>query len=870
MKNTTQDIRQRFLDYFKQKGHAIVQSSAVVPFDDPTILFTNAGMNQFKDLFLGKARRDLARAATSQKCVRAGGKHNDLENVGHTSRHLTFFEMLGNFSFGDYFKKEAIDFAWEVATQVFGFDPKRIWPTVYKEDKEALELWKQYVPEERITKMGEKDNFWSMGETGPCGPCSELLYDRGSSWSSAKNPAEDTEGERFLEFWNLVFMQYDRQADGSLKPLPKPSIDTGSGLERVVMLLNGKDTVFETDILGHLIAAVAQLSGINYNEHDSKAAAFRVIADHVRTLAFAIADGAVPSNIERGYVLRKILRRAVRYGRQLQFQEPFLAKLLPTLIQEMGADYPELAQAKTRIEEVLTREEEQFLKTLKRGGALFNQVLERSQQSGIISGEDAFYLKDTYGLPFEEIVLLAIDSGLKVDEARFKALEEEARLRSKGAQESRGAQAASYAELYQALKEELKETPYLRDERSSYPTEVLAILTGGARVEALQEGESGFVFLKETPFYAEMGGQIGDQGVITAYNVVAKVLKTISPINGLTVHEVEIESGVLNTKQAVIALIDQERRRKVECNHTATHLLHEALQKIIGEHARQAGSVVDVERLRFDFYHHKALSEEEMRLLEQFVNQRIRENHQVKTYEIPYFEAQRRTDIQQFFGEKYGSVVRVVEAGSSKELCGGTHINATGAIGYFRIAKESSIAAGVRRIEAVTGRAAEMVAEGAEELIAELATIVKSTPQKVAEALKKQSDLIEQLQKEIDGLKRQQLEGLMKSLFSQKTPAGRYVIQHLFQRPGLDMKTLSEMVSVEHPEAIVVVGNNDGHKAHLLIKTPKSSDLNANELLQIGLKLVQGKGGGKKEMAQGAGSQLDMLPQAISSIFSVI
>ncbi|MBS0656189.1 MAG: alanine--tRNA ligase, partial [Verrucomicrobia bacterium] len=718
----THDVRKHFLDYFRQQGHAIIASSPVAPLDDPSLLFTNAGMNQFKDVFLGKSVRDYQRAATSQKCIRVGGKHNDLENVGHTARHLTFFEMLGNFSFGEYFKEKAIQFAWEVSTNIFKFNPEFLWISVFEKDDEAYQLWTKFIPESRIVRIGEKDNFWAMGDTGPCGPCSELFYDKGAQFGSATNPANDLSGERFMEFWNLVFMQYNKRADGTLEPLPKPSIDTGAGLERVMSLIQGKENVFETDVLRGIIASIEELSQIPYVAHDARAPAFCVIADHLRCLSFAIADGVQPSNVERGYVLRKVLRRAVRYGKMLGFEKPFLALLLPRLIEIMGKDYKELIIAKERIADVLTQEEEAFFRTLKRGGNILNQIIENSKEQ--ISGSDAFKLKDTYGFPLEEVQLIAKDYDLQVDIKGFETLEREAKEKSRAAQKSTSQVAEE--NLYADFIAKHGQCLFVRDGSGVVTGKVLAIVSDGQFRDCLEEGQEGMVILDKSGFYAEMGGQVGDSGEITSGPNCFSVATVQSPFKGVIAHIGKQTQGRLSVHDTVEGAIDKTRRQRIANNHTATHLLHWALRQVLGEHTKQTGSVVDESRLRFDFNHPKALTEEEIRAIELMCNEKIRANIALSTYELPYEEAQKREDIMQFFGEKYGNVVRVVDINFSKELCGGTHTSHTGNIGYFRIAKESSIAAGIRRIEAVTGHEAESIAYQSDRTLQELSTLLKT------------------------------------------------------------------------------------------------------------------------------------------------
>lgn len=866
----TQNIRRQFLDYFKNKQHVIVPSSPVIPHDDPTLLFNNAGMNQFKDVFLGKTSRDYVRAASSQKCVRVGGKHNDLDNVGHTSRHLTFFEMLGNFSFGDYFKEEAIRFAWEVSTEIFCLDPDRIWPTVFREDDEAFELWTQFVPAERITRFGEADNFWSMGDTGPCGPCSELLYDRGSSYGEGRKPSEDPSGERFLEFWNLVFMQYNKLPSGEIQRLPRPSIDTGAGLERVVDLKMGVKTVFDTDVLRSLIVRIEEITGIPYKEGHLQAPAFRVIADHLRCLSFAIADGVQPSNVDRGYVLRKILRRAVRYGRQLGMDRPFLAEVFPQLIETMGQDYPELIQGQHRIEEILTLEEEAFIRTLRRGGNILNQIIEKSKEStrATISGEDAFKLKDTYGLPIEEVLLIAKDSNLKVDEEKYRLLEEEARQRSRDVQKINH----QFAEenIFSRFVEEQGPTNFLGYSQTKHSSDVIGILSDGSFKNSLQKGEEGWVILKETPFYAEMGGQVGDSGHLQNASIFFEVNDCISPYKGLIIHKGKLIEGELTIGAELEAIVDEKRRHSIQNNHTATHLLHWALHEVLGKHIKQAGSVVDPQRLRFDFSHHKPLSLEEIRQIEDLVNEKIRENLPVAIYEIPYEEAAKKEEIKQFFGEKYGSVVRVVDIDYSKELCGGTHTNALGTIGLFRIAKESSIAAGVRRIEAVTGKTAENLGRENEDLLIQLGQYLKTPVPLLDERIKKLIDENKKLHQEFKVFRTEKLENLVRSFVEKAEKIKDFRLVAIEPEISLEeLRPFADKIVDKMQSGIAVVALSLPEKCHLLIKVSKDlvqAGYSADQLLKIGLPIVDGNGGGKAEMAQGLGKSPEKLKAAFKAI----
>jgi len=865
----THEIRKRFLEYFRHQGHTIVASSPVFPQDDPTLLFTNAGMNQFKDVFLGKSAREYTSAATVQKCIRVGGKHNDLENVGHTSRHLTFFEMLGNFSFGEYFKKRAIDLAWHVTVAILQLDQERVWASVFREDNESFELWKAFLPEKRIIRLDEKDNFWAMGETGPCGPCSELLYDRGPHFGNAGNPREDLAGERYLEFWNLVFMQYSKKQDGATEVLPKPSIDTGAGLERVMSLIQQKTSLFETDVLRSLIAQVENISGVVYDEHSTSAAAFRVIADHIRTLAFAIADGVQPSNVERGYVLRKVLRRAVRYGKTLGFEAPFLAKLLPRLIEVMGKDYKELIVAKELIASCLTQEEEAFFRTLRRGGHLLNQIIsvscERSRQ---ISGSDAFKLKDTYGFPLEEVLLIAKDYDLHVDVHGFEALEKEAKEKSKAASKTT-AQVVEEAIFDELLS---KHGPCrFEREKAEVQGTLIGIISEGAFCESLQMGQKASVILDATTFYPEMGGQVGDTGELIFDSAIFSVTNCTSPFKGIIAHHGILTQGHIQKQEKALSRIDKARREKIANNHTATHLLHWALHEVLGSHVKQAGSVVEQDRLRFDFTHHKALSNEEIRAIELLVNEKIRHNAHVNTYELTLEEAQKRHDIKQFFGEKYGQLVRVVDMGFSKELCGGTHTHDTGTIGYFRIAKESSIASGVRRIEAVTGHEAEKMAYQAQEELYTLAELLKVAPAKVVERIEKQAQELQRLELELKKLQKEKMSQLASSLLMKTAPSGICYLVHQVDVPPADLRPLLDILPMQ--SGLAALAAIDKEKVHILVKAfpdAVKKGIYADSILNLALKAVDGNGGGKKEFAQGAGKIPQNCKKALDQIIQFI
>ncbi|MBN1914977.1 MAG: alanine--tRNA ligase [Parachlamydiales bacterium] len=864
---TSQDIRRKFLHYFASQGHTLVPSSPVVPHDDPTLLFINAGMNQFKDVFLGTSRRDYTRATTTQKCIRVGGKHNDLDNVGHTSRHLTFFEMLGNFSFGDYFKKEAIGFAWDVTTHIFDFDPDKIWASVFENDDEAFELWQKHLPSKRIIRLGEKDNFWAMGETGPCGPCSELLYDRGAGYGKASTPREDLSGERFLEFWNLVFMQFSKDLSGTMTPLPKPCIDTGAGLERIMLLKIGSDSVFDTDILRSIIAKIENLSKIRYDkDHVTLAPAFHVIADHLRSLSFAISDGAQPSNVDRGYILRKLLRRAVRYGKMLQFQKPFLAKVLPRLIESMGDDFPELVSAENRIAEILTMEEESFLKTLQRGGNLLTQIIDRSQK--IISGEDAFKLKDTYGLPIEEILLIAKDAHLTVDLETFEQLEKKAKVLSQKAHKKE--QQLFQENLFVDFAKTHSTTEFVGYDSYKAEAKILAIVLDDHFVDSLSEGQEGLIITDRTPFYAEMGGQIGDSGTIYKKANIFEVERCITPYAGISAHQGIMHSGLIKKGDSVTLEIDHEKREKISNNHSATHLLHWALEKVLGSHIRQAGSYVDDQRLRFDFTHHKALTEEELRAVEQEINARIRENSPVQNYSLPYETVQKDPKIKQFFGEKYRTLVRVVDIEYSKELCGGTHARSLGSIGLCKILKEGSIAAGVRRIEAVTGKAAEDLIYAKEDLLCHASALLKTTQDKLLGAIESLLEEKKQQQNDLKKYRCLQIQSLIDTLKEKKEKVGdiTLIVKQIDLTPE-DLNALADELIRLIPSSVIVLGTKIQNRCHLVSRvTPDLADkgISAKKIITEIAPIVQGGGGGKETRAQAGGSDVSKLPDALKKV----
>lgn len=860
-------LRKKFLSFFKEKGHTIVPSSSTVPHDDPTLLFINAGMNQFKDVFLGKSTRDYTRATSSQKCIRVGGKHNDLDNVGHTSRHMTFFEMLGNFSFGDYFKKEAIDFAWEVSTQVFQFDPKRIWVSVFETDDEAYALWKSYIDEKRIIRLGEEENFWSMGETGPCGPCSELLYDRGEKFGKGQTPFKDKTGERFPEFWNLVFMEYNRDQSGKLSPLPKKCVDTGAGLERIASFLMEADTIFQSDILATLITRVEELSGKKYDPTDKHLApSFHVIADHVRALSFAISDGAQPSNVERGYVLRKILRRSVRYGRLLGFNKPFLGKVVPTLVQIMGDDFHELKTAQTQIEEILTLEEESFFRTLRKGGNILNTIIEKGKE---ISGADAFKLKDTYGFPLEEILLIAKDSGLTVNLDAYEILEKQARERSRRAKGSEALVVKT--SIFEDFVKHHGTSEFSGYDALEMEATVKGLITQGKSVETLEEGQEGFVILDSTPFYAEKGGQVGDRGNLSHDKALFEVSDCQSPYPGVITHHGTLKQGILMVGEPVNASIKKERRKNIAKHHTATHLLHFALQEVLGSHIRQAGSLVGPDRLRFDFNHHKSLTREEIREVEKRVNEKIWENAPLNTYTLKLEEVQNHPEIKQFFGDKYGEVVRVVDINSySKELCGGTHVEKVGEIGYFRIASEKSIAKGVRRIEGVIGKDAENLCYAYEDQLMQVATVLKTNIPKVGEALETLIKENQTLKEQTIFARKKHLNDLATTLMGTVEKVGE--IPLLCATIDIRKKELNDLGSdlLERMKSgVILLAVTEEGKCQLFLKVSPDlveQGIHANALIKEIAPCVDGSGGGKKEGAQAGGKTPEGVPTAFSKL----
>ncbi len=873
---TGSDIRKRFLEYFEKHGHTVVPSSSLVPHNDPTLLFTNAGMNQFKDCFLGAEKRDYVRAATSQKCVRAGGKHNDLENVGRTARHHTFFEMLGNFSFGDYFKKEAIAFAWEFLTREMGLDKERLYVSVYTDDDEAADIWHEQegVPRERIYRF-EEDNFWAMGDTGPCGPCSEIFFDNGADVGcGSESCAVGCDCDRFMEVWNNVFMQFDRQPDGTLVPLPKPAVDTGMGLERLATVMQKVTSNYDTDLLRDIIAYIEKLSGKRYGDDEENDVSMRVMADHSRATAYLIADGVLPSNEGRGYVLRRIMRRAMRHAKMLGFEDPVLFKTAGFVLEFMAEAYPAEAARKDFVAKVVQNEEERFIATLGNGLRILNEEIEKLARSGakIIPGDIVFKLYDTFGFPVDLTADIVEKDGLSLDEAGFDACMEE--QRKKAREHWKGSGEEAVAAIYKKLLEEGVSSEFCGYLGTSENSNITVILKDGSRVDSAGEGDDVEIVTALTPFYGESGGQVGDSGTISSDNARVDICDTRKPAEGLIVHVGKVVSGSIRIGDAVELLVDLEKRQATARNHTATHILQAVLVDLLGDHVKQAGSLVTPERLRFDFTHFSALTAGELTRIEDEVNRRIRENRPVDAKEMPADEAI-AAGATALFGEKYGDTVRVVSVGDfSKELCGGTHAQAAGDIGLFKIVSEGGIAAGVRRIEALTGETAVRTVHEQEHVIRSIAELLKSEPGKVETRIRR---LLEQ-QKELE----KQLATLQARLNSERS--GELLDQALevngikvlaARVDGLDGKKMREMADQLRDRlasgVIILGGESDGKAALLVAVTADLTDrLQAGTIIRSLAEQVGGRGGGRPELAQAGGSEPQNLDKALASATDVV
>lgn len=856
MSMTSAQIREAFLSYFAERGHQRVPSASLIPGNDPTLLFTNAGMVPFKDVFLGDEKRDYNRATSSQRCLRAGGKHNDLENVGYTARHHTFFEMLGNFSFGDYFKREAIHYAWEFLTGVLQLPKEKLWVTVFTEDDEAYAIWANEigVPEERISRIGEKDNFWAMGDTGPCGPCSEIFYDHGDEvWGGPPGTPEE-DGDRYIEIWNLVFMQYNRQADGTLEPLPKPSVDTGMGLERIAAVLQHVHSNYEIDLFQALIKAAAEIIGTE--DLDNKS--LRVIADHIRSCSFLIADGVQPSNEGRGYVLRRIIRRAVRHGNMLGAQDTFFHKLVPALIEQMGVAYPELVDKEKIIADALLREEEQFGKTLERGLAILEDALDELKGT-VIPGDVVFKLYDTYGFPVDLTADIAREKELTIDTEGFD--------KEMAAQRKRAQQASQFGVDYNERLKSSQESEFTGYTEVEGHSKIVELFADGKPVQQLTAGQQGVVVLSQTPFYAESGGQIGDTGYLQTSGG-EFVVNDTSYIGKAIAHHGQ-SNVALQVGDEVTAHIDAERRAAVKRNHSATHLVHAALRNILGEHVTQKGSLVTAERLRFDFSHFAAVTAEEISVIEQQVNEQIVANHELTTALMPIEEA-KQAGAMALFGEKYDDDVRVVRMGDySMELCGGTHVARTGDIGSFRIVSEAGIASGVRRIEAVTGLAALRHAQQQEQLLRSSASLLKADPSQLPERLQQHLQRSKELERTIAELQQQMAAQAGGSLVeSAQEIAGHKVI--LAELDGVESKALRGMVDDlknQLGSGIVVLAVAADNKVSLIVGVTKdlTAKVKAGDVVNCAAAEVGGKGGGRPDMAQAGGSDVSKIGAALSA-----
>ncbi len=853
MKST--ELRQLFLDYFKRHGHQIVPSSSLVPANDPTLLFTNAGMVQFKDVFLGSEKRPYVRAASSQRCVRAGGKHNDLENVGYTARHHTFFEMLGNFSFGDYFKREGIQFAWEFLTKDLRLAPERLWVTVYHDDNEAADIWLNEirVDPKRFARLGEADNFWSMGDVGPCGPCSEIFYDHGPAVAGGPPGSADAEGDRYVEIWNLVFMQFNRDAEGKLTPLPRPSVDTGMGLERIAAVMQGTPSNYEIDVFQYLIQAAAKI----LKTRDLKNHSLNVVADHIRASSFLITDGVVPSNEGRGYVLRRIVRRAIRHGHRLGGSEPFFYKLVAPLVHEMGSAYPELKKAQATVEKTLRTEEERFNETLEQGLKILDQDI-AALKGRVISGATIFKLYDTYGFPLDLTRDVARERGLSLDMAGFE--------REMQAQRDRARAASTFKNLAREAGAPAEVAVFTGYERMRDEAEVTAIRVGGQDRVALKAGEEGAIYLDRTPFYAESGGQVGDQGWLATAHARFRVHDTQKGF----AHVGKLESGEIRVGERVDCQIDETKRLDAAYNHSATHLLHAALKKTLGEHVNQKGSLVAPDRLRFDFSHFEPLSSAQLQQIEDLVNEQIRANEPVQTRVMALEEAL-ASGASALFGEKYDEQVRVIGMGGfSTELCGGTHVRRTGDIGLFKILGESGVAAGVRRIEAVTGRGALEHIRALDARLQEIAALVRASRDDVPAKVQQLQGRVRDLEKELEQLRSQLASGTGESLLQQvEAVQGINVLAACLD--GADNKTLREAVdrfkSQLAPAAIVLASVREG-KVNLIAGVTKEliGQVHAGELVNEVAARVGGKGGGRPDMAQAGGSDPSGLDAALKAV----
>ncbi|HYB63949.1 MAG TPA: alanine--tRNA ligase [Steroidobacteraceae bacterium] len=854
------DVRAAFLEFFRGHAHAIVPSSSLVPANDPTLLFTNAGMVQFKDVFLGRETRDYLRAASSQRCVRAGGKHNDLENVGYTARHHTFFEMLGNFSFGDYFKRQAIRFAWDFLIFNLGLDPARLWCTVYEDDDEAADIWLKEVgvSPRRFARLGEASNFWAMGDTGPCGPCSEIFYDHGPEVAGGPPGSAEEEGDRYVEIWNLVFMQYDRGADGKLTPLPKPSVDTGMGLERISAVMQGVHSNYDIDLFKNLIRAAGKLAGTSVLTSSS----LRVIADHIRASAFLVVDGVLPSNEGRGYVLRRIIRRAIRHGYKLGVHEPFFYKLVPVLAQEMGGAYPELISRRAVTERVLRQEEERFAETLANGMVLLESAIRNLRGEKVIDGETVFKLYDTYGFPADLTADVARERGLTIDSEGFEAAMEQQRRRSQESSKF-GADQSAAAKVD-------AQTVFRGYEELSSTGQVAALLKGGASVQTLTAGDKGEVVLDRTPFYAESGGQVGDAGELTGSGVRFAVADT-QKRGAAHAHAGEVVEGTIRIGDTLEARVDARRRQATVLNHTATHLLHAALRQVLGTHVQQKGSLVAPDRLRFDFAHYQAVTAEELLEIERLVNAQIRANAPGEVRVMDYDAAVGEGAIA-LFGEKYDKDVRVLKLGDfSMELCGGTHVQRAGDIGLFKIVSEGGVASGVRRIEALTGEAALAYVEQNDTLLKDLAGLVRGSREDVGDKVREQLERVKQLEREVRTLKDRLASGKGVDLAAGAVDVKgvKVVATKVDGADAGALRSAVDQLKEKFKSAVVVLASVESPAKVVLVvgvTDDQTGRIKAGELAGAVAAQVGGRGGGRADFAQAGGSKPEALDAALDSV----
>ncbi|MDK9705875.1 MAG: alanine--tRNA ligase [Desulforhopalus sp.] len=873
------EIRSRFLNYFKKNGHIVVDSSSLVPKDDPTLLFTNAGMVQFKMVFMGEDKRDYVRAVTSQRCVRAGGKHNDLENVGYTARHHTFFEMLGNFSFGDYFKEDAIRFAWDFLTVELGLPPKKLWVSIFEDDDEAQVLWEKIetLPKGRIVRMGAKDNFWAMGDTGPCGPCSEIHIDQGADAGCGRpDCALGCDCDRFLELWNLVFMQFNRAADGTMTRLPKPSIDTGMGLERVAAVLQGKFNNYESDLFGPIISRIEFLTQKKYGKDSHNDTAMRVIADHARATTFLVADGVLPGNEGAGYVLRRIMRRAVRYGKHLGLDKPFMVDVCQAVVGEMVDAYPHLNDALSLLTKVVTKEEERFHETLENGLTLLDDEIARmkGENSRCIPGSFVFKLYDTFGFPFDVVRDIALERGLDFDEQGFLQEMENQRKKSRSSRKDEGVKLLE--EGVKSLAEAGKKPQFIGYQDLSVTTKVEGLLnTEGKRVSSISAGEIGRLYVQITPFYAESGGQVGDQGEVLWQGGRAKVQATSVVAGKLVLHEIEVTEGKLVEQYEVTLIVDRDRRQNIAAHHSATHLLHAALRKHLGDHVKQAGSMVSSNRLRFDFTHFSPLTQEQIEEIEFLVNRQIWQNSPVATRILQREEALKEGAMA-LFGEKYEESVRVVSMNDfSKELCGGTHVTATGEIGVCKILSESGVASGVRRIEAAVAAAAFTILQTQSRRERQVAAILNTgNPQEIVTKVEALLANIKGMEKQLADISRQlassDLEGMLTN--SHEIAGVKVIASEIKLDSQKTLREVGDRVRDTLKSGVAVLGGSINGKAALLaiVTEDLTSKIRAGDIINIVAKIVGGKGGGRPDMAQAGGPMVDKLAEAISSVPNVV